>query len=276
MEGNDPARLRERQSEAYEREDFPAYFALSERLAAVSPGYARSFECWTQTVLHTLARDAPDLRFLQVGGMDGKRYDPIYAFAKHYAWRGLVLEPLPDLFEALAANYADCPNVTPVNAALTEADGERDMVRVTRDAVREGAVPLWAEGLGTFHPERNALGGVGTGPDLHATLQKHMRREPVRCMTLRSLADSHDLMRVDLLHVDAEGSELTILRQVDAEGFRPRVVHLEYWALPPHERGQVIGLLAERGYRLRMSESDALAVAPDLAAAIEAEAGWGC
>src|SRR3954453_6805734 len=123
-----PEQLRAQQVASYQAEDFGPYFTLSERLARICPGFARSYEFWIHTVLHALARCAPDLFFLQVGAMDGKRFDPIYAFVKHYGWSGLALEPLPDLFAALEANYAGNRNVTLVNAALTDADGEREMV----------------------------------------------------------------------------------------------------------------------------------------------------
>src|SRR5215218_9262482 len=95
--------------------------------------------------------------------MDGKRFDPIYSFVKQYGWNGLALEPLPDLFAALEANYAGNRNVTLVNAALTDTDGEREMVRVQRQAVLEGTVPVWAEGLGTFSRSatRSAVSGSG-------------------------------------------------------------------------------------------------------------------
>jgi FkbM family methyltransferase len=275
-EQSDPGRLRAERSACYEAENFARYFALSERLAEVCQGYARSYEFWVHTVLYALARREPDLFFLQVGAMDGKRFDPIYAFVKNYGWTGLLLEPLPDLFEALAANYAGSENVILVNAALTEADGERDMVRVRRRAVMDGSVPVWTEGLGSFFPERNALGGTGVGPELHAAILGHAQRERVACLTLRSLAASYGLPRLDLLQVDAEGSELEILRQVVRCGYRPRVIHLEHWALPARERGELLGLLGEHGYRMRLSESDVMAVDPDLQAAIEAQTGWPC
>ncbi len=265
----DLAQLRHEQGDTFEREDFAAHFAVCERLAAADAGYGRSYGHWLHTVLHELARTTPGLRFLQVGGMDGKRFDPVYAFIKHYRWSGLILEPLPDLFAALSAHYTDCPGVTLVNAALRERDGTEAMLRVSRDAARTGAVPGWAEGLGSFHPERNALGGVGVDPALHAALLLHARHEAVDCVTVRALAGRWGLDRVDLLQVDAEGCELDILRQVDAAGYRPRVVQLEHWALTPAERGAVLGLLGERGYSLRMGESDVLAVDAALGAAVD-------
>jgi FkbM family methyltransferase len=271
---DNPERLRAAQAAAYETEDLRQFFALSRRLAAACPGYARSYEWWVQAVLHALARREPF--FLQVGAMDGKRFDPIFAFVRHYGWRGIALEPLADLFADLSRNYAGSAGVTLVNAALADQNGERSMLRVRRKAVRDGAVPAWAEGLASFYPERNALGGVGVPAELRETLLANARAEAVACVTLRTLAERHDLPRIDLLQVDAEGCELEILRQVEASAYRPAVIQLEHWALPLGERGELLGILGRQGYLARMGESDVLALQPDLYAAVSAEAGFPC
>jgi hypothetical protein len=56
----------------------------------------------------------------------------------------------------------------------------------------------------------------------------------------------------------------------------PRVIHFEHWALPAKERGELLGLLGERGYRMRMSEVDVLAVDAGLQATIDDGLGWPC
>ncbi len=254
------AALRRAQAEAYEKEDFAACFAADEHLAAADPAYGRSYVHFMQKVLHALARTVTDIRFLQIGGMDGKRFDPVYAFVKHYRWSGVILEPLPDLFAALRTNYADAPQVVLLNAALMAFDGERKMLRVSRAASRSGEVPDWAEGLGSFHPERNALGGVGVEAGLHAALLRHSARETVSCLTLRSVMEKCGLERLDLLQVDAEGCELDIMRQVIEEGYRPRVIQLEHWALPDGERDALLSMLRGLGYKVSLGEADLLAI----------------
>ena len=252
--------LRRAQAAAYQQEDFSACFAAGEHLAIADPAYGQSYAHFMHTVLHTLARTVVDVRFLQVGGMDGKRFDPVYAFVKHYRWSGVILEPLPDLFAALAGNYADAPQVTLLNAALMQTDCTREMTRVSRAASQSGAVPDWAEGLGSFHPERNALGGVGVDADLHAALMQHSVQEAVSCLTLASVAEQCGLKLIDLLQVDAEGCELDVLRQVFGEGYAPRVVQLEHWALPAGERDAVEAMLRDAGYYLYVGEADLLAI----------------
>jgi FkbM family methyltransferase len=271
-----PDWVRAEQSTSFQAEDFGRFFACTQHLAELHPGYAQSYEFYVHRVLHALANREPDLFFLQIGGMDGKRFDPIYAFVKHYRWKGIILEPLADLFEALAANYAGNEGVTLVNAALTDSDGEHEMLRVRRQAVLDGLVPVWVEGLSSFLPNRNALGGCGVSPDLHATLCRHMQVESVMCLTLRSLAERYEIPRIDLLQVDAEGCELQILQQMDWSVYRPMVVQLEHWALPAEERGELLGILGKQEYVLRMSEADVLAVDQNLYKACSSEAGWSC
>ena len=267
------AALRRTQAEAYEKEDFAACFAADDHLAAADPAYGRSYVHLMQKVLHALARTVTDIRFLQIGGMDGKRFDPVYAFVKHYRWSGVILEPLPDLFAALRTNYADAPQVVLLNAALMAFDGEREMLRVSRAASRSGEVPDWAEGLGSFHPERNALGGVGVEAGLHAALLRHSARETVSCLTLRSVMEKCGLKRLDLLQVDAEGCELDIMRQVIEEGYRPRVIQLEHWALPDGERDALLSMLRELGYQVSLGEADLLAIDGAWSADSGADAG---
>ena len=266
--------LRSAQVQCYTEENWAEYFRLADRLALVSPGYAACYERWLQTVLHEVSRGVTDLRFLQIGAMDGKRHDPIYPFVKHYRWRGVILEPLPDLHEALAQNYDGHEHVTLIRAALLDRDGGREMLRVRRDAIASGAVPEWAEGLGSFHPERNALGGVGVAPLLHEAILAHSEWQSVEGVTVATVAARCGLDHLDVLQIDAEGCELDILTQVDRHGFAPRVIHLEHWALPPADRRALFGLLGERGYTLRMSESDVLAISGRLRAEIEQRGGW--
>jgi hypothetical protein len=56
---------------------------------------------------------------VQVGAHDGKRWDPVFGHITQNGWNALVIEPDPIYFERLSENYADHPNVTPVNVAIS-------------------------------------------------------------------------------------------------------------------------------------------------------------
>ena len=48
---------------------------------------------------------SPEFFFIQVGANDGRTGDPIRKHIERYQWRGLLLEPLPNVFEVLTRNY---------------------------------------------------------------------------------------------------------------------------------------------------------------------------
>jgi len=64
----------------------------------------------------------PDFRFLQVGANDGVRHDPIRELVLEFGLRGVLLEPLPDMFEALRENYSGQPQLEFVNAAVSAGE----------------------------------------------------------------------------------------------------------------------------------------------------------
>jgi hypothetical protein len=58
-----------------------------------------------QSMLNMLGEAIPDPFFLEVGAMDGASLDPLFATARRLSWRGMLIEPLRDLFDRLRANY---------------------------------------------------------------------------------------------------------------------------------------------------------------------------
>ena len=64
----------------------------------------RVFDLAAQAIM--AARGEP-LRFVQVGANDGSFVDPIRPYIVECGWRGILIEPQPDVFEKLVSNYAD-------------------------------------------------------------------------------------------------------------------------------------------------------------------------
>ena len=82
---------------------------------------------------------------VQVGANDGKTNDPVHRYLTGYGWRGLLVEPLVDVFEQeLKKTYAGFPNVTLANVALAPTNGSLPLYRVAISRAR------WATGLSGF------------------------------------------------------------------------------------------------------------------------------
>src|SRR3989338_9032362 len=94
----------------------------------------RSDRLWGDR-LNELATVRQDVFFVEIGAMDGVSFDPLYAVAKKHGWRGLLVEPLPDLFAKLKENYSGVAGVSFENMAVAEEKGEKVMYRVSPQAV---------------------------------------------------------------------------------------------------------------------------------------------
>ena len=71
-----------------------------------------------------------DTFFVHVGANDGLIDDPIQAYVKELGWSGLLIEPMPDIFEQLKTNYSNCKGLSFENLAVTDYDGTIEMFTV--------------------------------------------------------------------------------------------------------------------------------------------------
>ena len=76
-------------------------------------------------VLEALAEHRPDAFFVEVGAGDGVTVDHLRPFAARSGWRGIMVEPVPYVFERLRANYADVDGVSLENVAITDRGSPR-------------------------------------------------------------------------------------------------------------------------------------------------------
>jgi FkbM family methyltransferase len=193
-----------------------------------------------------------DFFFVEIGANDGIRYDPLYRWVTTRRVRGLVVEPLPDLFEELRANYAAFPEVTPVCVALHRTEREIDLYRVDP---RHTDLLEGKKCIASVHPEHHKRTGAPT---------EHIVRERVQCLTFDELLAQHQVSRIDCLQIDVEGYDGEILRMVDLERWRPAVVRFEHSAglgvMSAQELTEHLSRLLAHGYRVSMSSTDVVAV----------------
>ena len=202
---------------------------------------------------------SPNVFFVEVGANDGFAFDPLYESVVKHGWSGLLIEPLPDLFAQLRETYEGREGMVFENVAIAEHAGRKTMIRVDPEAVELGRVPYWAKGIGSFFHDRNALGGQRISEEEFATIRPHIISETVRCDTLENLFRKHNIHKVDLLQIDVEGYDYQVLKQVDFSRLRPRVIRMEWYNLPQHEKQMSLDLLKKWGYRTSQLEFDLIA-----------------
>jgi FkbM family methyltransferase len=173
-----------------------------------------------ETVLYRILLGKGHLTFVQIGANDGVRFDPIRAFVKANRHRitGVVVEPLPDLFEALRRNYRDCPSVVAVNAAIHNEKRKATLYRV--DPRRAAGLPDWVHGIASFDRKHLAQHSIIPSEAVVGV--------EVPCLRFDELLKGHGITELDFLLIDTEGYDAEIIGSLDFRQARPRTLRFEH------------------------------------------------
>lgn len=191
--------------------------------------------------------------FVVVGAMDGVGHDKLH---KHIVanpkWRGMLIEPLPDMFKKLKDNYMDRDDFIFENVAITDQDGVADITRIPEANV-DSECPSWADGISTLRPDIHIIGS-------DENLMAYSTTEQIQTSTFATLLNKHKLAGIDVLQIDAEGFDKVIFDQIWAENFRPALVKIEVNYLTYVAIKQVKELLSTYGYDCFFERDDLIAV----------------
>jgi len=196
--------------------------------------------------------------FAQIGSNDGVRGDPLRRLVlANPEWTGVFAEPVPELFARLRRNYPDAGRLRFQQFAVAAKTGRRSLFTVSARAsdALGGRLPSWYDQLGSFDAEHLV---AHLGERIRPFLVAH----PVECVSLAELLARSGLGPVDLLHVDAEGSDDEVVAQLDLAAHPPSVVLFEHAHLRPAARRELAERLRSAGYRLSRHGGDTLALRP--------------
>lgn len=181
------------------------------------------------------------LRFIQIGANDGISCDPIREFIVRYSWTGLVVEPIPQVFELLKRSYMEQPIVTPVNCAITYGQQQESLklYAVSTSALKR--FPAHASMISSSN--KNHLSQI-----LPALRDDEISELVIRATTIEQLLDEYKFCDIDFLHLDVEGHEANILLNLDFERINPQFVLFESIHLLEAERSLIEERLIKKGF----------------------------
>jgi FkbM family methyltransferase len=195
-------------------------------------------------LIEAFARAYPSAVFVEIGANDGEQHDFLREHIRARDWTGVMVEPVPYVFERLKRNYADVTRVSFANAAVADRDGVLPFYHLAAPAEEERVhLPSWYDGLGSFS---------------RATIEGHARKVPdfasrfreiqVPSIRFDTLMARYGLERLDLLLIDTEGYDLELLRHIDLATHRPRVVIYEHFHLGAESRTEAQHEVKAAGY----------------------------
>ena len=217
-------------------------------------------------LIDAFAVDNPEAFFVEIGANDGEQHDHLRPFILDRVWSGIMVEPVPYVFERLRKNYGDLPRVILENAAIGNRDGEMPFYYlVDAPAEERASLPDWYDGIGSF--SRDAiLSHARQIPDV----EERLVETPVRTMTFETLCDQHAVSHVDLLLIDTEGYDGEIVHSIDFSRRRPQLLVYEHYHLEPRERLATAAHLRESGYETMEEGFDTFCVEREVRGSLRA------
>lgn len=235
----------------------PLYQEYLRRIYKPRPGTIEVF-------LDKYSREHKPVTFLQVGANDGFINDPLHVFIKRDNWRGVLLEPQPDVFnDFLVKLHRKRPGIIAINAALDQNDGTRLLYKLSVSTER------WANGLSSFNREF-LVKQLQDG-----SMNKNLRRQgitlpenkddciisdEVATISPATLLKKFDDGGLDLLAIDTEGFDYEILKMLDLDIISPEVIIYEESVFDDKTKKECRDYLQSHGYSCQSIRRDVLAI----------------
>ena len=203
-----------------------------------------------------------NIAFIQIGANDGLRNDPVREFIVRDRWRGILVEPVPSVFDMLQNNYAylSNPELKFINAAISSSNND-NLTFYTFDDIFLKSLPLEKSldclrkaSFDRRHVEKHIN-------NINEDYSKVMKAIKVPALTVNSLVNKYwTEKKIDILVIDAEGHEPDIIKCIDFKTFFPEAIFFESHNLGA-EKGTLFEFLYANGYAITEIGGDAVAIA---------------
>ena len=190
------------------------------------------------SVQFLMAVRGEDINFIQVGANDGEYGDPLRKYILKYPWRGILVEPQPDIFAKLQENYAAI----------------KDRLIFENVAIAKDVSIITMYKAPGNHPNAYQASVVSINPKAVARQlalrPQQLERLLVPCTSLDNMIKKYRMPQIDILQIDAEGCDYDIIRSLDLSEISPLIVQFEHGQLATREITRAVDYLTSHGYHV--------------------------
>ncbi|MFD2515661.1 FkbM family methyltransferase [Pontibacter locisalis] len=217
---------------------------------------------WNFDILKTYARIKNHVNFLQIGSNNGISGDPICDLIKERGWQGVLVEPVPFLYEELKHNYREFHDqLSFENSAIAHVNGRQKFYRIKEVP----GLPQWYSQLGSFNKDV-IVGHKSYIPDFDNLFIE----DYVNTITFNDLLAKYSIKSLNLIHIDTEGFDYEIAQMIPFSSLDVDLVMFEHKHLSSSDYAGITKLLRDKGYKVGKNDSvDTIAVKKKILRALQ-------
>lgn len=198
-------------------------------------------------------------QLIQIGGCDGKSFDPLYPYLQSYKGKvhGVIVEPIESYVDEIADVYSEYKGIKILRRAIhTEKE---NMLFYRADIAHSDKLPDFAKGVASFNKSHLIKFNIP---------KEHIIEEEVPCISMMELIEAENITSLDLLQIDAEGYDAEIIKSFDFSRIKPSIIHFEHGlrdrTMDEKIFSEVVSLLNNQSYGVIIGDYDATAYLPEL------------
>ena len=182
--------------------------------------------------------------FLEIGANDGFTQSNTYYLEKFRKWEGVLIEPIPKLYKKCKRERKNS-EVFNYICSNHENSGKYKSIRYAG---------LMSQVSGTLKDQKDENYHIEDGVALQNLKQSYSI--DIKCLTLSEVIDKSSYSKFDLISIDVEGHELSVLQGLDLERHAPTFLLVEVW----DENKKIINKYLEKKYVVidKLTERDIL------------------
>jgi hypothetical protein len=89
-------------------------------------------------------------------------------------------------------------------------------------------------------------------------VDKRIEERAVRCVSFDTLLEEAGTNKIDLLQIDAEGYDYTIIKMIDFSRLKPAIIAYEHGHMNKAQEDEIVTLLLGQGYRMTRGNMDTI------------------
>ena len=176
---------------------------------------------------------------IQIGANDGNRFDDLNLLIKKYKIKSILVEPISENFEQLKKNYNNIKNIKFENSAISVNNEISYLYKVKPEYLDRYGEHI--KGISSFKKQHLIDHGVK---------KFHIEKQKINSISIKELLNKYEIKNFDLLFLDAEGYDGTIVNDfLDNSLINPYII-FEFIHIDNKIFKKLIQKLNEKNYKL--------------------------